>query len=705
MSSTSKYLNIFADEGRDLVDKLGQRVLTLEERPEEKAVLESALRLAHTLKGSSKMVGLDNISHISHNVENLLKDYLGNNQKLPDDVVSEIFKILDKISEILTLVHNGDIASAIAIRMEPLQVATTRPPEVERRKPVVTPVTRALDEQQDAPPFNPLREKVDTLRVKSRKVDKLQDVLEDLTVNNWKALAGLESIRTKYLFGPDSMLGKMEGLSADMLYFGKEFNEFSEDIHKIGSMLNELQLSIMELRMVPLSMLFEEYRRMVRDLSKELGKEVVLVMEGEDTEVDRGLLEGVQGPLTHLLRNAVDHGIEDDDSRVAGGKPVRGTVTVRAYQKPGTVVIEVEDDGKGLDVERIKRVALQKGFISKKEARTLDDEQVLHLLCRPGFTSRDKADEVSGRGIGLDAVKVRVDRMRGSLSIHSEKGKYSHFRLFLPQSLTTLRALTVTSGKVTAAFPTLFVERCLRLDQRELLENDGYLIYGDEKLTPVSLERVFGLDSDDGSRAKHLLLISFRKKHMLIAVERIEREQELVVKSLGPHLQIASCVLGVSLSSEGRPVPIIDIPELHERWSGFEVSCVLPAPRQKRSLLVLIVDDALTSRHVETVILEELGHEVKEAGDGAEALELLEKYSFDLVMTDMEMPRIDGIELVRRIRGDARLNEMPIVMISAQRSEEARGRGYEAGVNAYLTKDRLNSLILRRTLRQLFPDV
>lgn len=720
MAVAGKYLGIFVDEGRDLVKRIGARLLRIEEAPEDLGAMESALRMVHTLKGSSKMVGLDNVSRGAHAIENVLKDYSTGSRELASEDYTKFFTLLDDIENVLTLVASGRVEEGrsvpLALTGRPSAPAETNLPAVEKKPETVKPAPWQPERESAPRHDHPAFDQTDTeqtkplpgdgLRVNLGRIDRLQEQVEDLIVQKWQIFAALDRLG-RYFAERDlssvQINGKQRATIEEPLFTNRDMVAFSEEIHRMATILGDLQLSIMELRMVPLSDLLAEYRRMVRDLSISLGKDVHLRIEGENTEVDRNLLEGLQGPLTHLVRNALDHGVETPEERIAAGKDPRASVVIRAYQKPGAVVVEVEDDGRGLDAEKIRQTALEKGFLSDVEAGALSDLDAWYLLCRSGFTTRSTASEVSGRGVGLDAVKVRLERLRGSLSIASEKGSYSLFRMFLPQSLSTLRGLIAKAEEVHAAFPTVFVEKCIGTNRETLAKADGMVEFEGEKLVPVSLSALFGREAKPPTGALHVIILSFRRRRMALAVDRIEREQDLVVKNLDAHLQHASSVLGVSLLADGTPAPIIDIPELYERWPGLELSAALPAPVARQKLRILVVDDAVTSRHVESTILESLGHEVEQAGDGLQAIRILEKKPFDLVVTDLEMPHVDGIELVREIRRDDKLHSMPVIMVTSVSDDETVDKSYEAGVNAYLTKDRLSRQVLARSIRNLFP--
>jgi chemotaxis protein histidine kinase CheA/CheY-like chemotaxis protein len=692
MKSVSKYLNIFVDEGRDVVARLGQRLLLIEETPGDTAAMESSLRLAHTLKGSSKMVGLDNISSAAHQVETSLKQ-IEADPSSDSARITPLLKALDRIKEVLDQIASGKVEEALAIRIE----LGKEEPSAGKKAP------KAAKTSLEAEPIQPLKmDPADTFRVRSGRVDKLQNLVEDMTVQKWKVLSGLEGIRgyTSNASGAQAHINNSLTQVTDAA--PPNLNEFTEDVHRIGAMVNELQLLMMELRMIPCSRLLSEYRRVIRDLALELDKDVAVNIEGEQTEVDRSLLENIQAPLTHLVRNAVGHGIETPEERRAAGKPERATISIKAYQKTGVVVVEVEDDGRGIDADVIRKTAVDRGFMGPEDVDDLSDREALQLLCKSGFTTRTEADELSGRGVGLDVVKVRMERLGGTLSIKSELGKFTRFRLYLPQSVSIVHGLVARAGEVTAAFPSLFVKHCIGVKPQQFIDDGGVVEFEGESLSPISLRALFGRDPEVAQEPFHVLVLGFRKRLMAVAVDRIEREQELVVKSLGDHLQQVSCVMGVSILGDGEPSPIMDIPELYRRWAGLEASCMKPLPEPVESLSVLVVDDAVTSRHVESTILEDMGHTVLQATDGLEALELIKNNIFDLVVTDLEMPRLDGIELVREIRRSEVFQEMPIIMVSSLTSDEAVDRGYEAGINAYITKDRLSGPVLRRTLKNLF---
>lgn len=684
---TGKYLAIFLDEGRELVSLLVQQLLRLEENGRDGRAMESALRLAHTLKGSSRMVGLAGVSGAAHHVEDELKRHEADPSYLGSERINLLLGVMDRVSGAFDAVAGGGVEPG-SLFPEGAEGEAPRPVPREREESPPSP-------RRARPPEEGGRSLAgESLRVRTDRVDEIVEISEDLIVQKWRFLVASRRVADAVrVSGPSAPPGADEAVE-----------EFLQEVNRFSRLAGQLQAAALDLRLMPIRVLLADYPRLVRDLARQLGKEAALEVEGEATELDRSILEKIEGPLTHLLRNALDHGVEPPEERLAAGKPSRGTVRVRAFQKPGAVVIEVEDDGRGIDVEDVRRTAVARGFLTPAEALAMGEGDLFYLLCRPGFTTRERADEVSGRGVGLDVVKVRLEKIQGSVSIASEKGKFTRFRLFLPQSLSVLRGVLARVADNPAVIPSHFVEKCVGLPSRDLMEAGGTVLHEGQRATVVSLGALLGRSPEPVRGEVQVMLLRFRGRLMPIAADGIEEEREVVVKGLGAHLADTPCVLGVTILGDGRAAPILDVPQLYDRWQGVELSCRLPAPQVSAPLRVLLVDDAVTSRHVVATILEQMGHEVIEAQDGAEGLKLLDQQLVDLVITDVDMPRMDGIEMVRRLRRSERHKRIAVIMISARGGERDRARGYDAGVDAYISKDRLNGPALRHTLGNMFPE-
>ncbi|PLX45700.1 MAG: hypothetical protein C0609_02450 [Deltaproteobacteria bacterium] len=700
MLERSKYIEIFLDEGRDILSSLEKELLALERNPASLEAISTAIRLAHTLKGSSRMVGLVGVSNAAHGIENILEVLGSSAEDVSGDDFSLIFDVLDRISVLFESISGGEV-SDLDIDFQNLEPWGLRKEEKSSEKPL-EPIqkTRKKTPKRELKPLLSLelsgtdsitsQRLGDALRVRLGKLDLLMEELENATVVSRNLADHLASI------GP-APLGVGGNLSAGALRVESE---------RLEALISSARNAVVEMRLLPVSSLFNQYPRMVRDIAEELGKEVELKVEGGDLELDKHLMEDVYGSLTHLVRNALDHGVEGPDERTSRGKEKRGVITLRAYQRPGAVVVEVEDDGHGIDSDKLRSVAIKRGFLQPAEAEQMDDEALAYLLLKPGFTTRREADQLSGRGVGLDVVKNMIDSIHGTMTIKSERGQFTRFSLFLPKSYSGLKGVKVTSGGVPVVIPTLFVEKCFRITAEEFQRRDGSIPYMGERLHLVSLALILGKKVEDVFNGLEVLVLRFRERRMALAVEKIEGDGEFLLKGTGRHLEEAGAsLLGITITREGIPAPVFDVRYLAERWAGLEFSCRMPLPRVKRKLRVLVVDDALTSLHVVSSFVGAMGHSVFQAHDGAEAWNMLEDYPVDLVVTDMEMPEIDGIELTRRIRRSEWLKKTPVIMISVKSQETVIGRAFEAGVNAFVPKERLSGAYLEKTIKNILPDI
>jgi chemotaxis protein histidine kinase CheA/ActR/RegA family two-component response regulator len=706
-TAQQKYLEMFLEEGSDILAHLNSRVLALEGQVDFRSTIQSALRHAHTLKGGARMVGLNNLSNAAHDLETSLKELAVGDQPPAKAEVDRFLALLDRMGQLLDLIAAGRTTEAGSWDLL-VEDAPGRPVP----GPVSVPPGDGPASRGGPPPPEPeKRAGADRLRVSVEKLDELQNLVDDLTLHKSrivemmrrfkKAAAGLEPL---LLDEPGAVSGdEQTGRVRDLLQLlaGKDFTAYLEEFHTLEQLVSELQEQVFDLRMVPLLEVFDAYQRIVRDLAQELGKEIALVIDGRFTEIDKRLLEALRGPLMHLVRNAVDHGIETPAERSEAGKAATGTLTIRAYHRGSAVVIEVEDDGRGLDPEEIRRKAVQRGVVAQDTAAGLSPQEVLYLLSEPGFSTRDTVTEVSGRGVGLDAVKVRLEKLKGSLVIQSERGAYTRFKLYLPLSVSSLSTLVVGAGAGSVAIPSTFVDRCWKVDVAQLDASNGRWDLGDHSLTAVSLAQALGVDRGSNNGRTSLVLIRFRGRPMLLQVDRLEEESEVFLKPLGKHLRETPYVTGVAFLSDGRPAPVLNVPDLHARWTSLEEECFFRSPPAGRPRVVLVVDDSLTTRHMEANILETLGYSVLQAADGEEAWSILEREVVDLVLTDIEMPRLDGLALSRRVRQSTALAHLPLVAVS-YRGEDADVRaGYQAGVDTYIHKDRFSQRVLAETIRDL----
>jgi len=467
----------------------------------------------------------------------------------------------------------------------------------------------------------------------------------------------------------------------------------------------------MNLRVLPASVLFDEFYRTVRDFSRELQKEIRLEVSGGETELDKQLIEGLRPPLIHIIRNSCDHGIEKPEERKAKGKPPEGVININAYHKGHNVIVEVSDDGRGIDPELVRDAAVEKGIISRAAADEMPDEEALYLILKPGFSTTKIITDFSGRGVGMDVVKTNMERIKGDIRIESERDKYTRIILTAPLTLSILNALLVQVRQDIYAIPLTYVEEAIRLPVTAVFTEAGRDVFNlrGEVIPLVRLENLLvyeaGPGLDDIPEKIAVVVLKFRNQQLGLIVDSYLRDQEIVVKSMGDFLGEIPFVGGATVLRYGEPTIILNVFDIFaaaERWSEVGIKDRFErAMEEKPELKILVVDDSITTRMMEKSILEAAGYNVDLAVSGEEAEEKLRQNDYNLVVTDVEMPGIDGFELTRRIREWEKTREMPVVVVTSLASDEDKRKGVEVGAQAYIVKGTFDQTTLLDTVKSL----
>ncbi len=492
---------------------------------------------------------------------------------------------------------------------------------------------------------------------------------------------------------------------------GNLAREYSNDTMHMSLVIDELEQEIKRVRMLPLATITGTFGRMIRDLAKESGKEAVLQIVGGETELDKRVLEQIKDPLIHLLRNAVDHGIETPQRRLASGKPRAGTITLTAEQLGKDVVICVSDDGAGLDLEAIRETVKRRGGA---DVQGLSEEDLKEVIFNAGISTSPIITDISGRGVGLDVVRRNVEALHGRIDVDSELGEGTHFTLTLPLTLTSSRGLLVGVSDQIFAIPHNTIERIMLVKPQDVASLEGHdaIIYNGRPLTLVQLSHILGLPPADGAQEKgHIpvVILAAAERRMAFAVDTLSGEQEVVIKSLGKQLSRVGGIAGATVMGSGEVVLILNVADLIKLGLRGDRRSVLAAltqaaPSEKRQAQrrVLVVDDSITTRTLEKNILEAAGYDVQLATDGQEALNAIATGGLpDLVVSDVVMPRLDGFGLTKRIREDPRLADLPVILVTSLDSPEDKARGIEVGADAYITKSSFDQNNLLETIEQL----
>ncbi|NPC68481.1 hybrid sensor histidine kinase/response regulator [Corallococcus sp. AB004] len=497
-------------------------------------------------------------------------------------------------------------------------------------------------------------------------------------------------------------VGLMRTMQKRLLEHAKEAHRDGEQQSLVAQVIRD---DLRDLRMVPASQVLEPLRRTVRETASRLGKEVALELGGTDVRLDRRIVDALKDPLVHLVRNAIDHGLEMPAERKAAGKQETGRLVVRVEARGTRIGVIVEDDGAGLDPVRVRATAVRRGLMNQEAADKLSDAQAARLIFQPGFSTRDEVTSTSGRGVGLDVVLATAQRLQGSADVEYTPGKGTRFIVDLPLTLAAALGLLVRTGTTVTAIPSDTVKRVLRLDADDVGTVAGRVVarLDGEQLTFLSLSEAIGLPrmplALESGRRQTAVLLSLGEERVLYAIDEVVGQQELVVRALGKHLRDVTHLAGAAVLDDGRVVPVLNAPELlraakpDTRTSGGESKL----PR------ILVCDDSLTTRFAMKSLLEIAGYPVVTASDGEEAWQVLERVHCHLVVSDWQMPRLDGVGLARRIKGHPMFRRTPIILVTSLDSNEDRAAGLEAGADGYLVKREVERGKLLELVRQLLP--
>jgi len=783
----SAFIAKFQEEATDLLQRLNEGIITLEAEPGNRPLIDQWLRDAHTLKGSSRMVGLMEISDIAHRMEDIMVKVRDGEMPYTPDMTDSFFEALDAV---VFLAENAGKPAASEFDIDDLTsrlagLAATGVPQaagVAPEPPATTPVPSApepaaaasesddhpspeelevgVDEDEDIHPDDdeaaaddesaqsgetkPARqgEKLQaktqaTVRIRTSQVDRLLNLVSEVVISQIKdeqrvrdlrMTAGL-SVEMQQLWSrlrsTMSMLpiDEQNMLDADMKIFdellgsqrrslGSIAKAYADDTSRTSAVVSDLQEQAMELRMLPVSTVFNTFPRAMRDLARQYKKDVELFIEGGDTELDKKVLEEINDPLVHIMRNAVDHGIEPAAERVAAGKPAKGTIKLSARQEGDHIVIEVSDDGAGIDPARVKAAAIRKGYLTESEAKSMSDREARYLIFEKGFSTAAIITEISGRGVGMDVVReFVVERLKGSLDVDSELGQGTRFRLTIPLTLAIIRALLLRVSGQTFALPTASVEETARVEPSEIIKVEGHEVIRRQRRTIplVPLRDVLGLDAieNDAEGGKiPVATLAFSGHRLGLIVDAFVGEQQIVIKTLGTHLKRVDNVAGVTILGAGEVVPILNVPDL--MTSGRQ----LTGARMRRTgqvkekqagpSKILICEDSFTTRELERSIFEAAGYDVETATDGAMGLaRLREGLNPDAVVTDVQMPNMTGFELTKAIKSDETLAHIPVIIVTSLERDEEKAEGINAGADAYITKSVFNQDTLLETVERL----
>lgn len=722
----SAFVGKFVEEARDRLKSLADAMLRLEQAADavqRTKPIEEIMRQAHSLKGSALMLGFTDISQVSHLLEDLFVAAKRDPNLIAPEGFDTLFKAVDVLSARIEQLARGHLEpmeiGELGQRLKALVVA---PEAKQAHAPAQTVIE--TDPVTAAKPAPEIRQ---SLRVSIDKLARLTNLAPELVVQSLKAferhtelrriertLSRLRDNAREARLTPDTpgldrsaqMAEHADALDLLTRRVRDFLVEFSDDRVRLNLITEELRQNVIELTMLPVATVFDAFPRAVRDLSRMFEKEVELQIRGRDTELDKKIIEQIAEPLIHLIRNAVDHGLETSAEREAVQKPPVGQMMLSAEQQGNRVLITLRDDGCGIDPVKLRESAVRLGIASSKELDRWPTEKVFDLIFQPGFSTRAATTDVSGRGVGMDVVRSVVERLGGTVRVQSEIGRGTTITLNLPLSLALLRVVLVEAGDDLFAFPTAAVRRIVNLEalERDQLEEEAALSIDGEAISVAPLSMLLKLPGPMPGVRQSVLLAETTEGRFGLLVDAVHEEQELVFKELKGPLRNQRTFTGAALLGNGDIVPILDVITLFDMTSrapSMKSSPAIPRRVPARPCRVLVVDDSLVAGELQKNILLAAGYESEIAQDGVEALECLGQKPWDLVIADVDMPRMDGFELTVRLRGDDRYREIPVIIVTSRDSTDDRRRGFEVGADAYVLKREFDQTQLLDTVRRL----
>lgn len=791
MDDLQEIMEDFLIEAFEMNEQLDQDLVELEHNPEDLDLLNRIFRVAHTIKGSSSFLNLNILTHLTHNMEDVLNRARKGEIKITPDIMDVVLRSIDLMKTLLVTIrdtgsdtNNGkenEIEEAVkqlqAITSQNLEGAkegTKEAPKEEVKEEAKKENIKENQENKAKSPTakdfasdNPLADEPDldytnmsTEEVeaeierllnkrqeadKERRAQKKQEAKPKQEVTPQTEISKTETPKTETPKAPKTetktkakadteenkapsigveqtvrvdvrrldhlmnligelVLGKNRLIriygDVEERYDGEKFlEELNQVVSSISAVTTDLQLAVMKTRMQPVGKVFNKFPRMVRDLSRELGKSIELIIEGEETELDKSIVEEIGDPLIHIIRNSCDHGIESLEERRRLNKPETGKVQLSAYNEGNHIVIKISDDGKGLDPVMLKEKAVEKGVISERDAEGMSDREAFNLIFKPGFSTAKVVSNVSGRGVGMDVVKTNIEKLNGIIEIDSEVGVGTTQKLKIPLTLAIIQALLVGVQEEYYAIPLSSVLETVRISQDEIYTVDGksVLRLRDEVLSLVRLSDIFKVDAILESNSDvYVVIIGLADQKIGVIVDYLIGQEEVVIKSLGYYLKNTRGIAGATVRGDGKITLIVDVGAMMDMAKSIKVNITTlmnesentKSKNSPSDYVVLAIDDSSTDRAIIRKCLKPLGITLLEASNGLEGLEMLKNgdKTPDAILVDIEMPKMDGYTFASEVRKYNKFKNLPLIAVTSRVTKTDRMRGVESGMTEYITK-------------------
>ncbi len=790
MDDLQEIMEDFLIEAFEMNEQLDQDLVELEHNPEDLDLLNRIFRVAHTIKGSSSFLNLNILTHLTHNMEDVLNRARKGEIKITPDIMDVVLRSIDLMKTLLVTIRdtgsdtNNGKENEIEEAVKQLQAITSQnlegaketsgtkeaskeevkkenkeeaKEEIKENKAkaptaenpasdnpladepdldytnmsteeVEAEIERLLNKRQEADKerraqkkqeeqakpkqeVTPTKETPKTEAPKAPKAETKAKAKADTEENKAPSIGVEQTVRVDVrrldhlmnLIG-ELVLGKNRLIriysDVEERYDGEKFlEELNQVVSSISAVTTDLQLAVMKTRMQPVGKVFNKFPRMVRDLSRELGKSIELIIEGEETELDKSIVEEIGDPLIHIIRNSCDHGIEPLEERRRLNKSETGKVQLSAYNEGNHIVIKISDDGKGLDPVMLKEKAIEKGVISERDAEGMSDREAFNLIFKPGFSTAKVVSNVSGRGVGMDVVKTNIEKLNGIIEIDSEVGVGTTQKLKIPLTLAIIQALLVGVQEEYYAIPLSSVLETVRISQDEIYTVDGksVLRLRDEVLSLVRLSDIFKVDAILESNSDvYVVIIGLADQKIGVIVDYLIGQEEVVIKSLGYYLKNTRGIAGATVRGDGKITLIVDVGAMMDMAKSIKVNITTlmnesentKSKNSPSDYVVLAIDDSSTDRAIIRKCLKPLGITLLEASNGLEGLEMLKNgdKTPDAILVDIEMPKMDGYTFASEVRKYNKFKNLPLIAVTSRVTKTDRMRGVESGMTEYITK-------------------
>jgi two-component system sensor histidine kinase and response regulator WspE len=740
-SDGDSMMDLFRLEAEAQVNILNNGLLLIENKPQSVQELEALMRAAHSIKGAARIVGLDGVVELAHVMEDCFVAAQSKTITLTPDDVDVLLKGLDLLQSISQLndaelpgwlgKYQADfknIRDDLATILQPgnrkpdARIVNTQTPISKHQSLVKSPQSSITNHQSSVVTHgveNTAKNQDRVVRVSADNLNRIMGLAgESLIEANWlqpfadsmmslksrmveisRSLEQLQESLDQNLYeqeGKEYLVQARHQKQECLDYIGDRLNELELYVRRIASLSDRLYREVINSHMRPFEDGLQSFPRMIRDLARNLNKQVKLEIIGKSTPVDRDILNKLEAPLIHILRNAVDHGIELPEERISSGKSPEGTIRLEAFHRGGMLAIIISDDGKGINREQLRQKLLNQNLVTADMAAQLSDTELIEFLFLPGFSTASQLTEISGRGVGLDIAKSMAQEVGGTVRAISQPGKGTSFHFQLPLTLSVVRTLLVEIYDKPYAIPLARIDQILTLERSEIIdiENRQYFTMNEKNIGLIAAHQVLELPAVKQQNSSiSIVVISDQNSHYGLVVDKFLGEKDLVVRPLDPRLGKVTDISATALLGDGSPILILDISDMVRsidailkdgKLSKLMMQAELESVNKRRKILV--VDDSITVREMERKLLENRGYQVDTAVNGVEGWNAVRTNDYDLVISDIDMPRMNGIELVKQIKGNPRLNSLPVIIISYRDREEDRIQGLEAGADYYLTK-------------------